>query len=329
MTTSNKTPLTFHQQVEPEGVLDKDFLLRKCHGRDCRFHGKYSFRRTGPDGTETHLHAHCDRLDCPTCRARMTDALSAKLLAAVQRHQLTTCYTLTLRDHPTPEAGFNHALQAFRRLKAAHLRKYGRPLPYILVKSLGQRQGHPHIHLMTTTDVPSKWLRDRWHRLTGATQVHRRLNQAADLPRLVTYMVKNYLLGFDHGLRGRKIQASAGIDVALKPRSDRSGPSEWKRAAVSTRSIALDLNGLQASDPAALMIIPNNPLQVRIPANNKMECERSEQSLRSQSMGRSAAMAGAEGDGPDDAAGGVRSSARGEYTPGGGRVPSTPTGNSL
>jgi hypothetical protein len=206
-------------------------------------------------------------MDCWTCARYRADTLRAKLNAAIHAHGLLYCYTLTLPGRLSMDEGFNLAMDTLKILKARFKRKFKRLMPYIAVKSLGSKHGHPHLHLLTDMKLPYRWIKAIWLTHTGSHIVHRKVNVAENVERLANYMLNNWLEGYVRGLRGKKVTASHGIDIAVARRRAKTERSSYRRVKMSTRHIAMSVHGGLAQD------YPENPRRVSIPSRS---AERSE-----------------------------------------------------
>jgi hypothetical protein len=260
---------SFHAAItQQQQELDTKYivLLRKCCKRDCRLHGSHSFYKRCPSGETIHVHAFCGALNCGTCGPRHVELLRAKLGAAIRQYDLLTCYTLTLPGYYDGDP-FEVLMEALKLLKLGHQRKTGEPLRYIAVKSMGTKSGRPHLHLLTDTRWSVRWIKNWWHKHVRATQVRRRVNTLYDVDRLTNYMVCNYLECYLGGVRLKKITASKGIDIAIRPARRRDGqPSEWRRQELPTRTVAACAFGHRVQDtplnPAKVIVPPKLPVPI-------------------------------------------------------------------
>lgn len=259
-------------EVDLQAQLDNttNLLLRKCGTRDCLQEHAHSFRKGSPAEGHTYLHAFCKALNCRTCGPKLVEYLHAKLTAAVQRYGLYYCYTFTYLDSKGLDP-FVHMMNAVRLLKASHKRSTGEKLRYIIVKSLGEESNRAHLHLLTDTDWSEEWIRAWWFERTKADIVYREDNTNKPVARLVHYMIHNYLRCYLGGVNLKKISASTGIDIAIRPPKRKDGqPSEWTRWEASTRSVAVAAFGHSVKDnpinPTKLFVPPKAPAIAAPPA---------------------------------------------------------------
>jgi len=275
-------------EVEGDGGLGntvRTVLLRKCCVHDCRRDGKWSFREALPDGSVRYHHAYCDRMDCWHCARRKLDILSTKLSTAISSRGLLYCYSLTVPSRVSREEGFQLAMEALKPLKARFQRRFKRPMAYIAVKSLGDGWRHrPHVHLLLDTKLEYRWLKETWAKHAKSFNVRRRVNMWGDIPRLNNYMVNNWLGGYVHGLRGKKVTTSAGIDIAVKPAKPKEQRRKMERLNQSTRDMQMLHHGGKVWD------YPENPRQVLV-VPDKAE--------RSEVLAPPAAPPGRRADGPE------------------------------
>jgi len=293
--------------MEEQAALDNtdnltlSLLLRKCITHDCtRDRIAPSFRNLNPDGEDIYVHAFCDRMDCHTCVNHKIDVLREKLEVAVRERHLYHCYTFTLRKRRNHYLAFKRIMRKLRNLLACLRRKHGPSIDYIWVKSIGE-QGGAHLHFMTHLEIDMSWLRDYWKRATGAEQVFYVLNEPKHIPRLVTYLLKNWVMAYLGGVKRKRMSASKRIDISIKPKkSDKATQGQWERSSKSTRQIAVEVYGRPEHD------YPENPRRIVVPASKKPE--------RSEGSSPQAADSGRRAEA--DAAGGGRST-RGKSAPGG------------
>ena len=106
--------------------------------------------------------------------------------------------------------------RAFRKLKAAYKRKYGKPFSCIWV--IGSN-GWPncHLHILTDCIVSNTWLGTKWHKLTGAEQFNNERIRNG-LPAAVRYLVANYVWSYRR-VQGQRIGASRDVGMCLNWRN--------------------------------------------------------------------------------------------------------------
>lgn len=111
----------------------------------------------------------CHEWTCDHCRPKLTAWLSQQIGTAATEHSLDQFWTLTTRGSENPIASYSKVTDAWRTVSRALQRKYG-SFPYLWVKS-PQRSGSCHVHLVTSLEVDTEYLRSRWHANTGSYQI--------------------------------------------------------------------------------------------------------------------------------------------------------------
>lgn len=176
-------------------------------------------RRFGPyDCHGNRYEGHpCGRLDCVTCGPFRCRRYATRIHDCITAHNLNTLVTLTTpRDFRYP-GGYERLRTAWQKFKGAYSRKYGRPLTCIYVYGKS-RTGLPHLHILTDIPLEMKWLRNKWHRLTGGQQIKQ--EAVGDQWKIASYFVRNYLEAF--GYKGiRRIGASRNLGLRLSAASQR------------------------------------------------------------------------------------------------------------
>lgn len=145
--------------------------------------------------------AYCKKLTCRTCAGKLCSTLKDSLLAAIAEHQLLYFVTLTLPGDVKPGQQERKLKKSFSKLKRAANRAFG-DISYVWVVSC-HRNGSLHLHMLTNTDLRRgsengkqiEWLKQKWHRLTGAHQARCASFPIRDANNLAAYMVKNLITG--------------------------------------------------------------------------------------------------------------------------------------
>jgi hypothetical protein len=117
--------------------------------------------------------------------------------------------------------------QKLRRLRQAYQRKFKRPMRGVWV--LGSDKGRLHFHVITNVEWTS-WIKEQWHKLTGAFDVHHRA--IYDLAGMVGYLLKNYLAVSNRHI-GRRIGGFGNTKLCVS-RAQRT-PEGFEHAASGLR----------------------------------------------------------------------------------------------
>lgn len=203
---------------------------------DCRFRTRsgHCFRGTDSSGSATYVHAYCNRLTCRTCARRICQALLRSISAAVStsglRHHLVLTLPSAVRHHEAEPL----VKSAFRKLILAAKRAFGN-LSFVWTLGVTGR-GRLHLHALVSADLSkavvygreTRWLRNKWHALTGGHQVSSTEFPESDAWNLAHYLVVNMISTVAAGLPlRRRYGCSRGI--ALRPRAPRLDGVTWER----------------------------------------------------------------------------------------------------
>lgn len=192
---------------------------------DCHFNTVtgFTYRKPNPDGTHTYTHAYCNMMTCRSCAKRRCIQAVREIKEAIISQKLLTQITLTLppdtRDHEQARA----LARALRRLLRNINERLKRPFTYVWAYGCGTT-GRLHLHLVTNairsgsrgqkTGVTNKWIKDRWHKLTGATQTHFLRFPPTDAKKIARYLMKNVLETVFSGYRLKR-RYSSSRDIKL------------------------------------------------------------------------------------------------------------------
>ena len=228
---------------------------------DCRFNtgSGFSFRKANPDGTTSYSHVYCNMMTCRSCaKWRCLTAIRAIKEAIITQKMLThVTYTLPqgIQDH---EQGRKLA-RALRRLLLNIGDKVKHPFAYVWAYGCG-KNGRLHLHLVTNVirngsqrsewGVTKKWVKERWHKLTGAIQTHITDFPVTDARKQARYLMKNVMETVLDGYRLPRRFGSCRDIKLLRTRgtgdkASDDGDGKWERVKGPTARHGLRLGVLE------------------------------------------------------------------------------------
>jgi hypothetical protein len=223
---------------------------------DCYFNTRTGTCYNAQDehGVTAYHHAYCKKLTCRTCAKNRKRLLWDSLCAQPFTHYLVLTLPGTVQpgdaEPRLKQALLRFLQQANRVLKPRKLRYYW---------SLGVGAGgRLHANLLLDTDFGSvkryrkprpRWVRDTWHRLTGAQQISLQRIQPGTLGNVVNYLLKDFFMTVLK-CPGIKRREGSSRSVRLKQEKKTSGDGyKWVRLHRPTAYYAREL-GIHPDMPA-------------------------------------------------------------------------------
>lgn len=128
----------------------------------------------------------CKSWKCIYCREKNKTKLKYMIMELANFFKLKYFWTLTIPHNMSPEESWDYIQYCWKKLQITIKRRYGSTLKYIRVPE-AHKSGHAHIHFLTDSFIPVRWLREKWKRIGGG---YRMKVELISIQRIAGYLSK-------------------------------------------------------------------------------------------------------------------------------------------
>ena len=203
-----RQPMTVDEARKKIAEIDQPHLRRQC--------GAFTLRGVAQDGSEARFYRlNCKCWDCRRCGPRRAARYKYAIREIAQERKLTRFLTLTLDPKKVDSDKPVHYLRECWNMFRVYLRrKFGEAPQFIAVLEF-QKNGMPHLHVITDRFIEQTWIKSTWEQIGGGMHVDIR---SVDLHRVSNYLSKypTKELLMSAPKRSRRITCSRGIRLNEK-----------------------------------------------------------------------------------------------------------------